>query len=109
MFFKGLAKTATMTSAISPEHYYELETDKYPHMGANIGAVAGGVAGAAMGSKGKRSGASLAGAAVGGAAGAAVGKALGKVVKEYKVGRLYRAAEEMRLRSTPGRHYKHEE
>lgn len=109
MFFKGLAKIAVMTSAISPEHYYELETDKYPHAGANIGALAGGVVGAYMAPKGRKHEGAVKGALLGGGSGYVAGKASGKVVKQYKVGRLYRAADEMRLRSTPSRARTYEE
>lgn len=109
MFFKGLEKIAVMTSAISPEHYYELETEKYPHVGANVGGIAGAIAGGYLGGKGKKSKAALIGTAAGAAAGAATGQMAKKVVKGYKLHRLMRAAEEMRLRSTPSRqHYREE-
>lgn len=109
MFFKAFEKVAIMSSSISPEHYYELETEKYPHVGAEVGALAGAAAGAYKGAKGKKSGAALIGAGVGGAAGALTGHQLGKFVKGYKVGRLVRAAHEMRLRSTPSRSQSYEE
>jgi uncharacterized membrane protein YebE (DUF533 family) len=109
MFFKAFKKIAMMTSAISPEHYYELETDKYPHAGANAGALAGALAGAYKGSKGKKSDAALVGAALGAGTGAVAGHLAGRAVKSYKLNRLTRAAEEMRLRSTPSRRHSHEE
>ena len=110
MFFKAFEKTAIMASGISPEHYYELKTEKYPHAAGNIGAVAGAVAGGIKGAKGKKGNAALAGAAAGGTIGYAAGHVAGKVIKNYEVKRLMRAANEMNLRSTPSRaHYRHEE
>ena len=103
MFFNGFEKTATATSGISPEEYYELETDKYPHAGANIGAITGAVIGAHKGAKGKKQKGALIGAALGGITGAAAGHVAGKVVKHYKVNRLHNAIHELNLRSTP--HY----
>lgn len=103
MFFKAFEKIAILTATVSPEHYYELKTDKYPHEGANIGSVLGGALGAYKGKHGGKSKAALIGAAVGGAGGAAAGKVTASVAKNYQLKKFIRSAEEMNIRSTPSR------
>ena len=109
MFLKAFKKVATMYTSISPEQFYELKTEKYPHEGANIGAVGGALAGALKGAKGKKSKGALTGAAAGGLAGAGAGILAGRAVKSIELKRLTRAAKEMNLRSTPSRRRRHEE
>lgn len=103
MFFKAFEKIAILTATVSPEHYFELKTEKYPHEGANIGAILGGAAGAYRGKPGSRSKSALIGAALGGVGGAAAGKTTSAIAKNYQLKKFINTAKEMNIRSTPSR------
>lgn len=104
MFTRSFQKTSAALVTMSPEEYYEHVGAKDPYMGAVGGALAGAAAGALKGKKGKRAASALKGAALGGATGVSTGYVAGKAVRGYQARRIRRLLEELRLKSSPGRH-----
>ena len=101
MFLSGFLKTATTLVTMTPEEYYDIVREKDPFVGAVTGSLVGGAVGGIKGKHGAKS--ILTGAAVGAGTGAVSSHLGGKLLRRHQANKVRRMAEELNLKSTPGR------
>jgi uncharacterized membrane protein YebE (DUF533 family) len=108
MFLTGFNKIAVTLVTMTPEEYYDVVREKDPFVGATAGGLGGAILGAIKSKKGSKHKGALLGSGVGAATGALSTYGAGKALRQYQAGKVRRMAEDLHLKSSPGRAGSHQ-